>query len=77
MISIDPAAMTEPERFAELAELLARGVQRHFVAQRKADLAAAAERDSKIAQNRLAGVGRVEAPCGRSRVRSPRSGTPA
>ena len=65
---LDPAMLTETERFAELAELLARGVQRFFAAEMKA---ATAPRNS---QDRLDVPGRSEAPCG-PRATRPRNKT--
>jgi hypothetical protein len=64
--AILPAEMTPTERFAELAELLARGVQRFFAQGIKAD---------NFAQNsqvHLAASGAVEAPC-HSRASNPKS----
>ena len=53
----DPTAMSRDSRMAELAELLAAGIQRHLARQRKAIPATANLR------NPLDVVGDVEAPC--------------
>jgi hypothetical protein len=66
MTITDPSTMTEAARFAELAELLARGAQRFFVAEIKAG---SKPRNSQV---RLAAVGLVEAQCG-SDVLNPKS----
>lgn len=68
MRMLDPATMTEHERFAEIADLLARGIQRYLVNEIKA---AAAPR---ISQDRLDVLGQTEASCG-WRVSGPRSRT--
>lgn len=68
MKSCAPSALTEAERFAELADLLARGAQRFFVAQCKAEAQPRNSRDP------LAAVAAVEAPC-RARVLNPQSKT--
>lgn len=68
MRSRDAATLTVAERFAEIAELLARGVQRYFAAEIKA---AAASRNSR---DQLDEVADAEASCG-SRVSGPRSRT--
>ena len=70
MKTTDPAAMTEAERFDELAELLARGVQRFFAARCKAPT------PTRNSQDHLDVVAHAEAPCG-PRVQSPQSRTPA
>jgi hypothetical protein len=62
----DPASMTEAERFAEIAELFARGVQRLFANECKAR---AKPRNSVVPLDAFA-VG--EAPCD-LRVLSPKS----
>jgi hypothetical protein len=64
----DPATLTETERFAEIAELLARGIQRLLAAEIKA---ATASRNSR---DHLDEVADDEASCG-SRVTGPRSKT--
>ena len=68
MTGIDPTAMTEQERFAELAELLARGVQRFFAAECKP------KAPPRNPREQLDVLPAVEAPCG-SRVLSPQSRT--
>jgi hypothetical protein len=61
-----PSAMTEAARFAELAELLARGVQRHFANEIKASM------QRRISNVRLDEVAPAEAQCG-SDVLNPKS----
>ena len=62
------ATLTEAERFAEIAELLARGVQRFLVAEIKATAKPRNSRDP------LDDDGEHEAPCG-PRATRPRSKT--
>ena len=64
----DTASMTENERFDEIAELLARGLQRYL-----ADEIKAVAKPSN-SQDRLDVLGRSEASCG-SRATRPRSRT--
>ena len=68
MRSLDVVTMTAAERFVEIAEVLARGIQRYFAAEIKA---AAASRNSG---DQLDDVAEDEASCG-SRVTGPRSKT--
>jgi len=70
VIFIDPAAMTPRERLDELAELLARGLQRYFADEGKAPAS------TKNSQVRLAAPGEAEAPCGPHAL-SPESMEPA
>ena len=70
MRSTAASAMTEAERFDEVAELLARGVQRHFA---QAIKAGSKPRNSQV---RLDEVAPAEAPCA-SRVLSPQNQEPA
>ena len=69
----DAALLTPAERLEELAELFARGLQRHFAAERKALLA---QSSANNCSNRLDVLPTAEAPCC-SRVQSPQSRTPA
>jgi hypothetical protein len=64
----DPVSMTEAERLDELADLLARGVQRYFAAQIKATATA------KKSSHDLDVIAAAEAACG-SRVHRPQSAT--
>jgi hypothetical protein len=73
MRAIDPTAMTEIERLDDLAELLARGFQRWLVAERKTG---SSKTGAENCSNRLDVPRDGEAPCGRSRVRSPQSPEP-
>ena len=66
MRTADPTTMTPTERLAEMAELLARGVQRFLAARSKAF------GEPRNSQVRLAALGHVEAPCG-SGALSPQS----
>ena len=68
MRMLDPATMTSAERVVEIADLLARGVQRFLAADIKA---AAASRNSQLG---LDDVADAEASCG-SRVPGPPSRT--
>lgn len=63
-----PASMQQHERLAEVAELLARGVQRFLAAECKGEAQPRNSRDP------LAAVAAVEAPC-RARVLNPQSKT--
>ena len=65
---VDPSAMTEAARFAAIAELLARGIQRLFAHECKA------KSTSRNPQHQLDAFAAAEAPCG-PRVLSPRSKT--
>ena len=69
-MNADPAAMTEAERFAEIAELLARGIQRYFANGCKAPTSST---NSQVPLDALAGR---EAACG-SQVQSPKSQEPS
>jgi hypothetical protein len=66
----DPAVMAPSDRPDELAELLARAIQRYLAAECKAPSAA------KNSQVRLAALAVGEAPCG-SRALNPQSRKPA
>jgi hypothetical protein len=68
MRAIEPASMTEAERLAEIADLLARGAQRYFAAQIKAGATA------KKSSDDLDVLPAAEPPC-RSRVYCPQSTT--
>lgn len=70
MRALDPSRISAAERLAEIAELLALGVQRLLASECKSSAA------PKNSQVRLAEVGPVEAPCA-SRVQSPQSTEPA
>ena len=73
MRNTEPTAMTEAERFAEIVELLARGIQRRLANECKALLA---KSNANNCSNRLDVVRTAEASCC-SRVQSPQSRTPA
>lgn len=60
--------MTEAERALELAELLARGLQRLLIAECKAEL------QPRNSREQLAAVAAPEAPCG-ARALNPQSKT--
>ena len=70
MKCIDPAAMAAKDRLAEIADLLARGVQRFL---RRGIKLSNIEQNSQV---RLAALGLGEAPCG-SGALSPQSRKPA
>lgn len=67
MNSFDRTTMSEVERLAEIAELLARGIQRFLAAECKA------ESQPRNSRDPLAAVAAVEASCGR--VLNPESKT--
>lgn len=70
MKCVDPTALTTAERFAELAEILAAGVQRYFARECKVP------KGSGNSHERLAALGPVEAQCGCDAL-SPKSREPA
>lgn len=64
MRCLDPATLTESERFAEIAKILARGIQRHLAAEIKS---AAGARNSR---DQLDQAADGEASCGSNAMNS-------
>ena len=69
MRSADPTRLTDGERLAELADLLATGYQRHVASKIKSI------RKTENPQVRLDVTGQLEAPCG-SQALNPKSQEP-
>ncbi len=70
MSAVDPSSMTEGERFEEIAETLARGLQRYFAVEIKR------RSGTQISRDQLDAVAAAEAACG-SDVLNPKSQEPA